>query len=112
MSFSVGQQVICISDQFSRHPYWRSIARTLPRLNATYTIRGISEGNGLIGFQFYEIVNPCGHFRCGYTEPAFNSKNFRPVKSTNIEQFKKLLAPVNPAGGEHKKRRQKILLPA
>jgi hypothetical protein len=42
---------------------------------------------------FYELSNPCAHFSKGYHEPAFNSRNFRPVKKTSIEIFKKLLAP-------------------
>jgi hypothetical protein len=42
---------------------------------------------------FYEIVSPRAQFSEGYVEPAFNSKNFWPVKRTSIEFFEKFLAP-------------------
>ncbi len=97
MSFHVGQQVVCVNDQFSPRPSWRRTVRSFPKLHAIYTIREICEGGGLVGFTFYEIVNPRAHFACGYSEPAFNSKNFRPVRKTDIDVFKRLLAPVAPA---------------
>jgi len=100
MSFDVGQQVVCVNDKFSQEPEWRELVRTFPQLNAIYTIREIHEGYGsqsdLIGFCFYEIVNPLASFyrHTGSVElePAFNSRNFRPVKPTNIAVFHKLLA--------------------
>ena len=102
MSFHIGQQVICVNDQFSTDPSWRERVRTFPRLNAIYTIRDIVEGvgrqRGLIGFCFYEIVNPVATSRLHENErwePAFNSKNFRPVKPTSIEIFKELLVPLD-----------------
>ncbi len=96
MSFQVGQQVVCIDDKFSPNPYWRKTVRTFPKLRAIYTIRSICEDGDLIGFCFYEIRHPRALFRDGYFEPAFNSRNFRPVRKTSIEVFKKLLAPVDP----------------
>lgn len=93
MSFQVGQQVVCINDRFSQEPYWRSTVRVFPRLNAIYTIREIHLAGELIGFCFYEIVHQPAQFREGLHEPAFNSRNFRPVKKTSIEAFRKLLAP-------------------
>ena len=47
----------------------------------------------LTGFCFHEIVNPRTWFAAGYGEPAFNSRNFRPVKRTSIDVFERLLAP-------------------
>ncbi len=101
MSFHIGQQVICVDDQFSSDPYWRSTVRAFPKLKTIYTIREIIEGygrqQGLIGFCLHEIVSPPALFiaKDGWPllEPAFNSKNFRPIRSTNIEIFKKLLVP-------------------
>ena len=95
MSFHIGQQVVCVSDQFSANPGWRRAVLSFPQIKAIYTIREIVLGEdvgqpGLIGFCFYEITNPPA-LELG--EPAFNSKNFRPVRSTNIEVFERLLVP-------------------
>jgi hypothetical protein len=93
MSFHVGQQVVCINDVFSSCPYWRRALSALPKLHMIYTIRSMREAHGLLGLCFYEIVSPRAQFSEGYVEPAFNSKNFRPVKHTSIDVFEKLLAP-------------------
>jgi hypothetical protein len=37
---------------------------------------------------------------------------FRPVRKTSIEVFRKLLAPVDPAGAERKARDRKTIVPA
>jgi hypothetical protein len=95
MSFHVGQQVVCINDRFSPNPFWRSIVHTFPKLNSVYTIRSICEDAGLIGFCFYEIRHSLALFRDGYFEPAFNSRNFRPVRKTSIAVLQRLLAPVD-----------------
>lgn len=95
MSFHIGQQVVCVNDRFSADPGWRRAVLRFPQLKAIYTIREIIIGEdvgqpGLIGFCFYEIVNPP---TLPHGEPAFNSKNFRPVRPTNIEVLERLLAP-------------------
>jgi hypothetical protein len=95
MSFHIGQQVVCISDKFSCDMRWRRTVRTFPVLNAIYTIREIHVEGALMGFCFYQIVNPRTLFAAGYGEPAFNSRNFRPVKATNIEVFERLLNPTS-----------------
>jgi hypothetical protein len=100
MSFHVGQQVVCVDDQFSPCKYWRSTVKTFPKLHSIYTIREIRDAGDLIGFCFYEFTNPRAHFERGYLEPAFNSKNFRPVRKTSIEVFRKLLAPVDLVGAK------------
>ena len=93
MSYHVGQQVVCVNDRFSPNPGWRQTVRAFPVRNGVYTIREIHCEPPLVGFCFYEIVNPRTWFAIGYGEPAFNCKNFRPVKPTSIEVFEKLLAP-------------------
>ena len=95
MSFHVGQQVVCVDDRFSRRKDWRRAVRVFPKLNSIYTIREIFTEGDRVGFCFYEISNPPAHFAKGYLEPAFNSRNFRPVKATNIEVFERLLVPAN-----------------
>jgi len=58
-----------------------------------YTIRSICEVEDLIGFCFKEIINPPGHFSRGFAEPAFDSRRFRPVRTTNIDVFRGILVP-------------------
>ena len=93
MSFHVGQQVVCVNDRFSCDMRWRQTVRIFPIVNSIYTIREIHVEGPLVGFCFYQILNPCTWFAAGFGEPAFNSRNFRPVKTTSIEVFKKLLVP-------------------
>jgi len=93
MSFDIGQRVVCVSDRFSRDMRWRRTVRNFPILNSIYTIREIHVEGPLVGFCFHEMINPCAWFAAGFGEPAFNSRNFRPVKATSIAIFKKLLAP-------------------
>ena len=93
MSFHLGQQVVCVNDVFSSCLYWRSAVSALPKLHMIYTIRHMREAHGLIGLCFFEIVSPRAQFSEGFVEPAFNSKNFRPVKRTSIEVFERLVAP-------------------
>jgi len=51
------------------------------------------EVHDLIGLCFHEIVSPRRDFAEGYVEPAFDSRNFRPVTRTSIEDLEKLLVP-------------------
>ena len=95
MSFHVGQQVVCVNDKFSSDLRWRQTVHLFPVRNAIYTIREIHVEGPLTGFCFHEIVNPCTWFAAGLGEPAFNSRNFRPVKTTSIEVFEKLLNPTD-----------------
>jgi hypothetical protein len=97
MSFHVGQRVVCVCVNFSREPVWRSTVREFPQLNRVYTIRSICEVADLIGFCFREILNPPGHFSRGFVEPAFDSRRFRPVRTTSIEVFQELLVPLDQA---------------
>src|SRR4051794_16086747 len=89
MTLFVGQQVVCINGVFSACPYWREAVTAFPALHGIYTIRDMRAVHGLIGLCFYEIVSPKRHFSEGFVEPAFNSRNFRPVKRTSIEIFEK-----------------------
>jgi len=95
MSFHIGQQVVCVDDKFSKEEYWRRSVRAFPQLHAIYTIREIIDYGDLIGFCFYELTNPRAYFSKGFHEPAFNSRNFRPVRKTSIEVFERLLAPTD-----------------
>src|SRR5437016_3073963 len=97
MVFYVGQRVVCVCVKFSREPVWRGNVRVFPQLGSVYTIRSIREERDLIGFCFAEIVNPRGDFGPrGFVEPAFDSRRFRPVRTTSIEVFRRLLVPACP----------------
>lgn len=95
MSFQVGQQVVCVNEKFSDDKYWRQTVREFPKLRSVYTVREIRDGGDLVGFCFYEIKNPVALFAAGHFEPAFNVKNFRPVKKASIEIFEKMLTPTD-----------------
>jgi hypothetical protein len=94
MSFYLGQRVVCVCVNFSDEPVWRSVVHVFPRLGCVYTVRSICEVDDLIGFCFEEMVNPPGLFSRGFTEPAFDSRRFRPLRTTSIDVFKQLLGPV------------------
>jgi hypothetical protein len=100
MSFHIGQQVVCVNGKFSDDIEWRRTVRAFPQLHSVYTIREIIEDPPLVGFCFYELPNERHQFRSGHHEPAFNSRNFRPVKRTSIEALEKLLAPTDPVGAD------------
>ena len=91
MHFYIGQRVVCVDVNFSHEPLWRSCVRAFPRLNSIYLIRDIRKVHELVGLSFHEIVNALADFEEGYVEAAFDSRRFRPVRTTNIEIFKKLL---------------------
>jgi hypothetical protein len=93
MSFHIGQRVVCVSTNFSREPYWRRTVRMFPQLNGIYTIRSMRTVDDLVGLCFEEMINPCANFKEGYVEAAFDSRRFRPVRTTNIDVFKALLVP-------------------
>jgi hypothetical protein len=115
MGFYIGQQVVCVNDQFSQWEYWRRAIRTFPTLNSIYTIRMIRRGEDygvepFFSFCFYELVNTPVLFKRGYFEPSFVSEYFRPIKKTNIDVFKKLLAPLDPAGAPRKEHGPKTIV--
>ena len=90
--FHVGQRVVCIRESvgtfFDR---MRRDGFIYPSKGCVYTIRCIGPGNMEI-LLLEEIINriPIGD----RFEPGYHKKNFRPVKDTSIEVFRKLLAPM------------------
>ncbi len=97
MDFYRGQHVVCIGDRFSNEPTWRAAIHTFPKLGSIYTIRDICDREGVIGLMFEEIWHAPALFCVGLVEPAFHIRNFRPLRKTNIDIFKKMLEPT-PAG--------------
>ena len=91
MHFDIGQRVVCVDVNFSHEPLWRSCVSAFPRLNSIYLIRDIRTAHELVGLCFDEIMNASADFAEGYVEAAFDSRRFRPVRSTNVEIFKALL---------------------
>lgn len=85
--FRVGQMVVCVK----RGP-WTGQWGTNPTYRSVYTIRETQVGpDGDLYLRFEEIRNPKCPL-CGI-EPAYWSRRFRPVKTTNIDVFTKMLAP-------------------
>jgi hypothetical protein len=95
MSFDIGQRVVCVRVDFSREPVWRGAIRVFPKLNSIYTVRSVRKVGPLIGLCFREMVHAPAHFAEGFVEPAFDSRRFRPLRTTSIDRFRQLLRPVD-----------------
>jgi hypothetical protein len=95
MSFHVGQRVVCVCVNFSREPVWRGTIRVFPALNRIYTIRSLRQVDDVIGLCFEEMVHLFSDFAEGYVEPAFDSRRFRPVRTTDIDLVPALLVPLD-----------------
>lgn len=91
MVFHVGQKVVCINGTPAHRFYLPS--DNLPATGAVYTVRAVVDSEGTACLLLDEIVNEPRQFRDGFCEGAFNASRFRPVKTTSIEVFHKLLAP-------------------
>jgi len=91
MPFGIGQRVVCVDENFSHEPLWRSCVNAFPGLNSIYLICDRRTVHELVGLCFHEIVNASADFAEGYVEAAFDSRRFRPVRSTNVEIFQALL---------------------
>ena len=101
MCLFIGQRVVCVDAS-----YWEDrshLKETLPEAGRIYTIRAIGDAELLyglcgIGLLLEEIVNaerrylcPRGRVLC---ELCFRSDRFRPVHTTSIDIFTKMLEPV------------------
>jgi hypothetical protein len=104
MSFEVGQRVVCVDNRPRVDASGRRSGHgdeVLPRQGAVYTVREIVPGRPYgyehDGLLLEEIVNavrqylaPSGLVRA---ELFFAAWRFRPVRSTNIDVFTRMLAP-------------------
>jgi hypothetical protein len=95
-SFQVGQVVVCIDDDGLPIPlHDDEVARECPREGSVYTIRDVLRVQKHVGLLLEEIRNPPVQWKCGdLRELAFFARRFRPAKTTSIETFKAMLAPV------------------
>ena len=85
--FELEQRVVCINDKFNFNA-----GEITPKLGHIYTIRQMMN-DGDLCLRLHEIVNHERWYGDIYCECWFLSHHFRPVKPTNIDVFKKLLAP-------------------
>lgn len=88
--FAVGQMVVCIDDEWSPPDPGKRVRERDPICGMIYTIRDIGEhANGDMCLLFEEIRHgePRG-------EPAYPAGAFRPVKSTNIDKLREVVAPI------------------
>src|SRR5262245_41415899 len=92
----VGQKIVCVN---VRHwPRGFGYKPTLPKKGSVYTIRAIVPCRVLYGLDedglhLVEIVNPT-QVSIFKFELAFRMSRFRPVHTTSIEVFEKMLEPV------------------
>ena len=86
----VGQMVVCVEPD-GWPPRWAALSA-----RQIYTIRGIIEDDGVLGFNLEEIVNPINPFK-GH-EYGYRASRFRPVKATSIDCFQHLLTPTEHEG--------------
>jgi hypothetical protein len=92
MAFHVGQKVVCVNaSRPARRVYLPD--DKLPLTGGIYTVREISDSEGTTCLLLNEIINKPRQFREGFCEGAFTASRFRPVKTTDIEVFHRLLAP-------------------
>ncbi|MFG1388842.1 hypothetical protein [Xanthobacter versatilis] len=83
--FHVGQQVICIDDNWGSDGH--NIPIDAPKKGMVYSVREV----------IFNVPFPSGHFfdleevRCG----LWDAEQFRPVKPTSIEVFRQLLSPIH-----------------
>ena len=100
MAFRVGQRVVCVDTR--KWPYLAD-RWTLPTRGVVYTVRAIvpcmADGYAEDGLRLVEIVNPkrmlcCPSGRWQRIELCFRMSRFRPVRTTSIEVFQKMLEPV------------------
>ena len=94
-NFHVGQKVVCIDQHRpSAAASWiaQGIVPTYPAKGCVYTIRAIvfHSYTGAALLLLEEVVNVVP---AGMLEPGFDAKHFRPVKTTSIEIFERLLVP-------------------
>ena len=105
MAFHIGQRVVCVNARFSD----RVPCERYPKRHAVYTVRAMvprrAHGYDEDGLYLVEIVNARGRYRCPdgrrrRCEVAFRMSRFRPVRTTNIEVFTRMLEPVPTAPHE------------
>lgn len=99
MEFHAGQEVVCIDCQPLSHP--TELPFVDPVLNlrkgAVYTVREYdvtfhSDDNATLRLE--EIQGPILSFeRLGRWEVGFSPSRFRPVQTTNIDVFRRILEP-------------------
>lgn len=96
--FYIGQKVICVIDDWSTPSGY--LPPHLPRAGVEYVVRSmLVDGDLGLSLRFQWLINPKAHFTNGYLEPAFCAFTaagelvFRPVKTTSIEIFQKMLVP-------------------
>jgi hypothetical protein len=91
-TFQVGQKVVCIDDTPRTRRGW--VSGTKPTLREIYTITRVAPMHtdpNRIALWFEEITNWWPH--PSNIDAGYNANRFRPVKTTNIDVFLKLLEP-------------------
>lgn len=90
----VGQQVVCVRDDWYVLPEDCQFKLYLPVKGSVYTVRGFVTVTGL-HLLFFELRNPQTIYADGTTECSFDAGMFKPVKKTDIGIFTAMLQPVD-----------------
>lgn len=100
-NFHVGQNVVCIDDRWQKPPdHPLDIPPNRPVKGRVYTIRKIvKDQHDHIGLKLEEVVNdPVTLDNKLYEEQSFRHEAFRPCKTTSLDVFTAMLAPLPVAG--------------
>jgi hypothetical protein len=97
--FHVGQRVVCVANVIEDTDDYAQ-GETVPVVGQVYTIRSIEDYPDGPSATLEEIVNRPLEYElfdgsCDVGECDFPIYNFRPVKTTNIDVFLKMLEPVD-----------------
>ena len=94
MGFQVGQVVVCIDASGMGCPDGEA-GEAFPKEGGVYTVRALRPWEGTVALLLAEIVNPWFEWGGGDVgEVAFHSRRFRPAKTTSLEVFDPMLAPL------------------
>jgi hypothetical protein len=88
MTFHVGQMVVCL-----KRGQWNSCPlEAAPVYGVVYTVRGLPLIRNVVLLLLEEIVNEPQDYDEGFIECGFHYTQFRPVKETSIDIFRKIVA--------------------
>lgn len=102
MDLHIGQKLVCV-DMRHRPGDGANAYEKMPKEGSVYTVRAIVPADVLYGLDepgllLAEIKNCKRNYRCPkgsmFVELCFRCSRFRPVQTTNIEVFLKMLEPV------------------
>jgi hypothetical protein len=94
--FEVGQKVVCVDASRMGSPFDWSANGDVPKEGAVYTVvrvgpSPVPQNDGVIVVWLAEIKHFCRRSGVDYWDCGYSAKRFRPVKTTSIDVFQKIL---------------------